>query len=106
MGTSCATLQMRLAAAESEARECACKGNWRALLKECLPLEGGRFRNRIGHEYTFIGLMDGFDDYYYVLFSPQQGVALLSCVGSIENHGFEQIDTAGHPHDPFLPETP
>ncbi len=95
-----AALRARLAVAEGEARDCVCKGNWRILLKEIEPLIGRRFRDRHGREYTLFGLVDCLDDYCYGMFSPQHGMVLLTCVGSIENQGFEPIaDTTRNPLD-------
>lgn len=72
---------------------CICKGNWRAIVKESEPLIGKRFRDNrgdIGDIYTMFGIVHGGDDYYYGMFGGGK-LRLLSCVGSIEGHGFERI---------------
>jgi hypothetical protein len=43
--------------------------------------------------YVFEGPVDGADDYYYLMRRPG-GSAMLSCVGSIAGHGYEQTDAA------------
>lgn len=42
--------------------------------------------------YTFIGVLVSEDDYYYTMYSPEDGIKYLSCVGSIEMHGYELVD--------------
>lgn len=42
--------------------------------------------------YTFIGVLVSEDDYYYTMYSPEDGMQNLSCVGSIETHGYELVD--------------
>ena len=70
-------------------KECICQGNWRSIVKETEHLIGKRFRDNRGDVYTFFGLVHGDDDYYYGMNGNR--LALLSCVGSIEGHGFELI---------------
>lgn len=69
---------------------CICHGNWRAIVKDISPLIGKRFRDHRGDVYSFFGVVHGDDDYYYGMFGGGK-LRLLSCVGSIEGHGFEQI---------------
>jgi hypothetical protein len=69
---------------------CICHGNWRAIVKETAPLIGKRFRDQRGDVYSFFGVVHGDDDYYYGMFGCGK-LQLLSCVGSIAGHGFEQI---------------
>jgi len=44
-------------------------------------------------QYWYIGVMCGDDDYYWVLYDKINGLQLLSCVGSIEGHGYEKMNT-------------
>jgi hypothetical protein len=69
--------------------ECICKGNWRHIVKETGPLIGRRFKADDG-EYVLFGIVHGDDDYYYGMSKPGQ-LRLLSCVGSIEQHGFKML---------------
>lgn len=67
---------------------CICKGNWRAIVKECEHLIGKEFISEGGVRYRFFGVVHTEDDYYYGMSSTDQGLMLLSCVGSLEAHGF------------------
>lgn len=78
-----------MSALETDA-DCICRGNWRAIVKETEPLIGKMFRDQRGDTYRFFGIVHGYDDYYYGMFGRGR-LRLLSCVGSIEGHGFEQI---------------
>lgn len=71
---------------------CICKGNWRAIVKESEPLIGKRFVNHQGVVFRFFGVVHGGDDYYYGMCSKEGGTHLLSCVGSIEGHGFKLLE--------------
>ena len=72
--------------------ECICKGNWRDIVNETEHLLDKRFRDRKGDEYTFFGIVHGSDDYYYGMWRREDHeMRLLSCVGSIEGHGFEPV---------------
>lgn len=42
-----------------------------------------------GKKYWYIGILVGSDDYYYAMYSKEGGLLSLSCVGTIETHGFE-----------------
>jgi hypothetical protein len=70
--------------------DCICQGNWRAIVKKTEALIGKRFLDQRGDVYSFFGVVHGGDDYYYGMFGGGK-LQLLSCVGSIEGHGFEQI---------------
>lgn len=70
--------------------DCICKGNWRAIVKEVERLIGREFRNRAGNTYRFFGVVHGEDDYYYGM-ADKDSVRLLSCVGSIEGHGYTAV---------------
>jgi hypothetical protein len=69
--------------------ECICKGNWRKIVAEHESLIGAQYEDERGKTYTFFGLVHSDDDYYYGM-SSKAGVRLLSCVGSIEGHGFHR----------------
>jgi len=67
---------------------CICHGNWRILVAETRPLIGKTFVHK-GERYCLFGLVYGDDDYYYGMSGIDTGaIMLLSCVGSIEGHGF------------------
>mgnify|MGYP003423079750 CR=1 FL=1 len=72
---------------------CICEGNWRKIVGEYEPLIGKKYKGYDGETYTFFGLVHGSDDYYYGMCNRDltKGVKLLSCVGSIEGHGFEEV---------------
>jgi|GEM_PF-6630871 len=73
---------------------CICQGNWRAIVAETAPLLDKKFRDSKGKEYIFYGVIHGSNDYYYGMFPLGEGKrVLLSCVGSIEGHGFTLIDS-------------
>ena len=73
--------------------ECICKGNWRKIIKEFEPLMNKIYINdRDGQAYRFIGVLHAPDDYYYCMVSMTGEQNLLSCVGSIENYGYELED--------------
>lgn len=67
---------------------CICKGNWRSIVKEVEHLIGKEFRNSAGNTYRFFGVVHGDDDYYYGM-ADKDGCRLLSCVGSLEGHGYK-----------------
>jgi len=71
---------------------CICKGNWRDIVAEAMPLLNKKFRDSRGGEYIFFGVVHGGDDFYYGM-SPvgEGGLQLLSCVGSFEGHGFNAV---------------
>lgn len=69
---------------------CVCHGNWRELVKESEPFFGKTYRDERGHKFVFFGLVHAEDDYYYGM--VRNGVVhLLTCVGSLETHGYELI---------------
>lgn len=68
---------------------CICKGNWRKIVAEKESLIGEEFLNASGDKWRLFGIVHGGDDYYYGMVSCEtEKIALLSCVGSIEGHGF------------------
>jgi hypothetical protein len=70
---------------------CICKGNWRAIAKETLPLIGNKYIHTNGVEFTLFGIVNDGEDYYYGMCNDA-GFTLLSCVGSIENHGYIPVN--------------
>lgn len=72
---------------------CTCEPSWRSIIAESLPLMGKTFADNRGNRFLFFGVVWGKDDYYYG-FTPQGGgkIQLLSCVGSIAQHGYTLID--------------
>lgn len=72
-------------------KECICEGNWRRIIKEHEPLHRRVFMGPHGERFSFSGVMDGMDDYYYVMWSPKYGYRMLSCVGSLEGHGYTLV---------------
>lgn len=70
---------------------CICRGNWRAIVAETEKLIGRKYRGHDGKKYTFFGIVHGGDDYYYGLHRAGK-LRLLSCVGSIEGHGYTPVD--------------
>ncbi|KKL95555.1 hypothetical protein LCGC14_1853420 [marine sediment metagenome] len=69
--------------------KCICKGNWRSIVNETEHLLDRRFRDNKGEEYSFFGIVHGSDDYYYGMWRRKdRELTLLSCVGSIDGHGY------------------
>lgn len=83
---------------------CVCEGNWRLILHEYRPFFGRHYigveGKDSGKEFVFIGLMDGEDDYYYVMWSKADGFRLLTCVGSIEGNGYKITDKYSPAYEP------
>lgn len=53
----------------------------------------GQWWQKDGYNYKLVGIMDGYDDWYWVMCRSgmfSKHTRLLSCVGSIEDFGFEQ----------------
>ena len=70
---------------------CICEGNWREIIKGSEPLLGKRFCDEDGYSYTLIGVIHGDDDYYYGMVGDDGVLTQLSCVGSLETHGFAPL---------------
>lgn len=69
---------------------CICKGNWRLIVKESEPLLDKIYICSMGWEWIFFGIIHGSDDYYYGMWSKElQKLRQLSCVGSIDSHGYK-----------------
>lgn len=75
--------------------KCICKGNWREIVKECEPLIDQKYIDSNGDQYAFFGVVHGGDDFYYGMFGGGK-LKLLSCVGSIEGHGYKLIAPCPH----------
>ncbi len=72
--------------------ECICKGNWRAIIKKSTPFLDRKYADRNGEECIFFGVVWGSDDFYYGMWNIKDcKSSLLSCVGSIEGHGYTLI---------------
>jgi hypothetical protein len=67
--------------------KCICAGNWREIVKESEAFFDKQYVNDNGDEFTFFGVVHAKDDYYYGM-NGKSGLRLLSCVGSLETHGF------------------
>ena len=75
----------------ADAGGCVCKGNWRLILSEVQHLIGRHYLDHRGETFSFFGLVVGDDDYYYGMWQKGEQLRLLSCVGSIEGHGYTLI---------------
>jgi hypothetical protein len=73
--------------------KCICKGNWRKIINESDPFFDKKYLNRDGEECVFVGVLWGSDDFYYTMWNLKTSqCSLLSCVGSIEGHGYKLKD--------------
>ncbi len=70
---------------------CICEGNFRNIVTETFHLIGKKFKDNNGKRYVFFGVVYGDDDFYYGMSDTNNKCLLLSCVGSLETFGFEQI---------------
>jgi hypothetical protein len=97
LGAALVGAEAECARLRQDAENCVCKGNWRTILSECESLIGNTFTRRDdGTIWHFFGLVDGGDDYYYGMSKlGGGGLALLSCVGSLEAHGYEPVIAEG-----------
>lgn len=77
----------------SEDPDCICRGNWRLIVAECEELLDKQFVDENGDVFVFYGIVHGSDDYYYGM-TGRTGHRLLSCVGSLETHGYKLAETA------------
>lgn len=69
-----------------------CK-NLDIIMKKHECLIGKKYlETRTGKKYTFIGIVVGSDDYYYGMYDKKNGLQQLSCVGYIDDFGFELIE--------------
>jgi hypothetical protein len=68
--------------------KCICRGNWRSIVHGAEPLIGKIFLDGNRRKFVFLGVLLTDDDYCYLM-SGRSGIQLLSCVGSIEGHGFK-----------------
>jgi len=69
---------------------CICEGNWRNIVKDTEQYLDQVYHNeRDNKDYVFFGIVHGKDDYYYGMCELGNGkTVLLSCVGSMEHHGY------------------
>lgn len=78
---------------EDKEDKCICKGNWRKIIKDSEPLLDKIYIRDMNNEaYRFIGVMHSSDDYYYCMMNMHGKLEMLSCVGYIENFGYELED--------------
>ena len=63
---------------------------WTSIVNKYDELIGNKFLDEEGTVHTFIGLLHGQDDYYFVMFRDGK-VKLLTCVGIIEDMGFYPV---------------
>lgn len=85
---------MQSAQAETDHHDkgCICRGNWRSIVAESEPFLDKRFKDSQGDIYVFYGVVHAREDYYYGLFPVGEGgPRLLSCVGSLETHGYTLV---------------
>jgi hypothetical protein len=88
-----AALKAQVEGMRKDAEQCICKGNWQRIVKKSGPLLDETYKDSLGVEYIFCGVMHGSDDYYYSMWPKAGGhMQLLSCVGSIEMHGYSLVD--------------
>ncbi len=93
---SCDTCNSRPMIGTESKLKCECGGtyivkgvenNWILLVSKYTGLIGNTYTNK-GKEYTFFGLVHGYDDFYYGMCDNNHKVLLLSCTGDLETHGF------------------
>jgi hypothetical protein len=84
------TMAARIAELEELHKGCICHGNWRNIVADCQDQLGQSFNDDKGEVYNFFGVVLSEDDYYYGMFRKGQ-LRLLSCVGSLESHGFTPV---------------
>lgn len=71
--------------------KCICEGNWRRIVEKSEPNIDRRYKHdRMGVK-RFAGIVHASDDYYYLMVGDGT-YELLSCVGYIENYGYELVD--------------
>ena len=70
-------------------KDCICEGNWRKIIKESESLFNRYFTDEEGEVYYFVGVIYASDDYYYCMVSKAGELKMLSCVDSIEDHGYK-----------------
>ena len=70
------------------------KSNWELLTEEYYELYGRVYEcSRTLDRYRFLGILDSYDDYYYVMDGMDgAGLQLLSCVGSPEGFDFHLVE--------------
>jgi hypothetical protein len=71
--------------------KCICEGNWRNIIADYEPLFGSTYIDSKGVSHTLAGIMDGGDDYYYVMQAANTKTAFLTCVGELEDMGFTPV---------------
>lgn len=64
---------------------------WQKIVRENDSQIGQWFNSHDHKLFRFFGIVHGDDDYYYGMWSKKDGLRLLSCVGSIEGHGYTPV---------------
>jgi len=88
----CANHSDAIRHAIDNADNCICHGNWSSIIKESRHLLNRHFISHDKKKFIFIGFIHAADDFYYGFWNKIDGLRLLSCVGSIEGHGYTLID--------------
>lgn len=71
--------------------ECICDGNFRNIVADTYHLIGKKFEDADGKRYVYFGVVYGDDDLYYGMSDMENKCLLLSCVGSLEMYGLEEV---------------
>ena len=78
---------------DHKADDCICDDNWKNIVKEYSNIIGRKFKDNHSKKiFSFFGIVHGDDDYYYGMCDNENKVVLVSCVGSLENMGFDLLD--------------
>jgi hypothetical protein len=88
----CANHSDAIRHAIDNADSCICHGAWSSIIKKSQHLLDRHFISYDKKKFIFIGFIYTADDFYYGMWSKTSGLRLLSCVGSIEGHGYTLID--------------
>lgn len=66
---------------------------WNKIVREARHLSNQNFvYDNGGMIYTFFGVVDNFEDYYYGLVDVYGKAILVSCVASLEKSGFKLME--------------
>lgn len=64
--------------------------NLEIIVDEYEPMFGGLFKDDKGEFFTLLGILICKDDYYYLM-HKHGSIRQLSCVGTLESHGYQQV---------------
>lgn len=76
----------------SDINDCVCDKNWKIFVKNIERKLSNNYVDENGDKYVLFGLVYARDDYYYGMYSDKNGLKLLSCLCSLETHGFKPND--------------